>query len=103
VLSNLLSNAVAHGAGKPVRISVREADGWAVIAVADQGPGIAPAEHEQLFQRFERGTGSERAGYGLGLWIVRQLVQLHGGVVSVRSAPGQGATFEVKLPCEARR
>jgi signal transduction histidine kinase len=100
VLSNLLSNAVAHGAGKPVRISVREADGWAVLAVADQGPGIAPAEQEQLFQRFERGTGSERGGYGLGLWIVRQLVHLHGGVVSVRSAPGQGATFEVKLPLD---
>jgi signal transduction histidine kinase len=98
VLSNLLSNAVAHGAGKPVRISVREADGWAVLAVTDQGPGIAPAEQEQLFQRFERGTGSERGGYGLGLWIVRQLVQLHGGVVGMRSAPGQGATFEVKLP-----
>jgi two-component system, sensor histidine kinase and response regulator len=100
VLSNLLSNAVAHGAGKPVRISVREADGWAVLAVTDQGPGIAPAEQEQLFQRFERGTGSERGGYGLGLWIVRQLVQLHGGVVSVRSAVGQGATFEVKLPLD---
>ncbi|HTO97712.1 MAG TPA: hybrid sensor histidine kinase/response regulator [Myxococcales bacterium] len=103
VLSNLLSNAMAHGAGKPVRVSVRKSGAQAVISVTDHGPGIAAEDLEQVFQRFERGPSRERGGYGLGLWIVRELVQLHGGEVSVRSAPGQGATFEVRLPLHQKQ
>ena len=99
VVANLLSNAIKYGAGKPVTVSVRESGGSARIAVTDGGPGITQLEQEHIFERFERGTASDRAGsYGLGLWIVRELVLLHGGTVTVQSAPGHGATFTVVLP-----
>jgi two-component system, sensor histidine kinase len=99
VIANLLSNAIKYGAGKPVTVSVRKSGGTARIAVSDGGPGISPSEQKHVFERFERGTASERAGsYGLGLWIVRELVRLHGGTVTVQSSPGHGATFTVTVP-----
>jgi len=99
VVANLLSNAIKYGAGKPVTVSVRKSDGTARISVTDGGPGITATEQEHVFDRFERGAASERAGsYGLGLWIVRELVRLHGGTVTVHSNPGEGATFTVILP-----
>ncbi|HZR11435.1 MAG TPA: hybrid sensor histidine kinase/response regulator [Myxococcales bacterium] len=98
VVSNLLTNAMKYGAGKPTRISVRREGESAVITVRDQGPGLQPGEREHVFLRFERGVRTDRAGYGLGLWIVRELVRLHGGEVTVESAPGDGATFRVTLP-----
>jgi len=80
-------------------VSVRKSDGTARISVTDGGPGITATEQEHVFDRFERGAASERAGsYGLGLWIVRELVRLHGGTVTVHSNPGEGATFTVILP-----
>ena len=99
VVANLLSNAIKYGAGKPVTVSVRKSDGTVRISVADGGPGITATEQEHVFERFERGAASERAGsYGLGLWIVRELVRLHGGTVRIHSNPGEGATFTVILP-----
>jgi signal transduction histidine kinase len=98
VVTNLLSNAMKYGAGKPTRIAVRRVGEKAVISVSDQGPGIQPQEREHVFQRFERGIRTDRTGYGLGLWIVRELVRLHGGEVTVESSPGKGATFQVTLP-----
>ena len=103
VVANLLSNAVKYGAGKPITVAVRSGDGLARIAVTDAGPGIPKPDQDKIFQRFERGAASERAGsYGLGLWIVRELVRLHGGTVSVESEPGQGATFTIALPLRPR-
>jgi len=103
VVTNLLSNAIKYGAGKPIRVSVRTAEPAARIAVTDEGPGIPKGDHERIFQRFERAAASERAGsYGLGLWIVRELVRLHGGTVAVDSEPGKGATFVVTLPLRPR-
>ena len=103
VLSNLLSNGVKYGAGKPIRVSVRRAGDSAQIAITDQGPGIPAEEAEHVFERFERGAeATARSGsYGLGLWIVRELVELHGGGVSVQSKPGAGTTFLVALPLQA--
>jgi signal transduction histidine kinase len=99
VIANLLSNAIKYGAGKPVTVSVHKGDGAARISVTDGGPGIPASEQEHIFERFERGDASERAGsYGLGLWIVRELVRLHGGTVTVHSDSGKGATFTVILP-----
>ncbi len=105
VLANLLANAVRHTpAGGDVRLSASERDGAIVIAVADSGEGIAPADLPHVFERFFRGDRSRSrasGGAGLGLAIARGLVQAHGGSIDVESRPGEGATFTVRLPVQA--
>jgi signal transduction histidine kinase len=101
VLSNLLSNAVKYSpkAG-PIKITLEAEDGYAVVAVADQGIGIQPGEHEQIFEPFRR-TGASRdlvPGVGLGLSIARRIVEAHGGRIEITSKPGCGSTFRVYLP-----
>jgi signal transduction histidine kinase len=105
VLRNLLVNAITHTpAGGDVRVSVGatgERGSW--LEVRDSGVGLTPVQQAHVFDRFwradpARARGSEGAGSGLGLAIVRQLVTLHGGDVSVTSAPGAGACFHVRLP-----
>jgi PAS domain S-box-containing protein len=99
VVMNLLSNALKYGRGKPVEVSVRADAESARLTVRDQGIGIAPEDRERIFTRFERGvTGPEYGGLGMGLYIVRQLVEALGGLVRVDSEPGTGATFTVELP-----
>jgi signal transduction histidine kinase len=99
VVSNLLSNAVKYGREGPVEVRLRCGGGLAVLEVEDHGIGIAPDDQERIFDRFGRAVSARHfAGLGLGLWIVRQLVEAHGGRIRVRSAPGQGATFTVELP-----
>lgn len=99
VVANLLSNAFKYGRGTPVTIRVHPEDGYAVLAVTDRGIGI-PAEHQaRIFGRFERAVPPRNyGGLGLGLWIVRSLVEAHGGRIEVESMPGQGSTFTVRLP-----
>ena len=102
VVSNLLSNALKYGRGRPVRISARVDGRRALVEVEDRGIGIAQEDQERIFGRFERAvSGRQYAGLGLGLWIVRRLVEAHGGRVRVRSAPGRGSTFTVELPLGA--
>jgi PAS domain S-box-containing protein len=100
VVTNLLSNALKFGRGHPVRVSVSALDAeHSRLRVRDQGVGIAPEAQRRVFERFERERAAEsEAGYGLGLYIVRQLVEAHGGVIHLESLPGQGATFTVDLP-----
>jgi signal transduction histidine kinase len=101
VLSNLLSNALKYGAGQPVVVRVRPEGNWAVVEVQDGGAGIAPEDQARIFERFERASeGHKRASLGLGLYIVRSMVEAHGGSVQVRSQPGQGSTFTVMIPWE---
>ncbi|WP_342375456.1 HAMP domain-containing histidine kinase [Myxococcus stipitatus] len=100
VFTNLLTNALRHAAGTPVEVALTCEDSHALLRVQDQGPGISEQDQERLFQRFSR-LDSKRPGFGLGLWISRQLVELHGGTLSVMSAPGQGASFLVRLPLPA--
>ncbi|WP_163997501.1 PAS domain S-box protein [Pyxidicoccus caerfyrddinensis] len=101
VVSNLLSNALKYGAGRPVHVRVSASGGTARLEVRDEGIGIEPQSLHRIFQRFERAV-SERhyGGLGLGLYITRQIVEAHGGCVRAESAPGQGATFTVTLPLE---
>jgi two-component system OmpR family sensor kinase len=102
VLANLLNNARVHTpAGTPVTVTVEETGGRVRLAVADEGPGIAPADHERIFERFyraDRSRSRESGGSGLGLSIVAAVVTAHGGTVRVESAPGAGTVFTVELP-----
>jgi signal transduction histidine kinase len=100
VTSNLLSNAIKFGAGKPIEIAVREASGVASLVVSDQGIGIPPARQPYIFERFERAVSARSySGLGLGLYIVRSIVEALGGSIRVESEPGQGSVFTVELPC----
>ena len=99
VLCNLLDNALKYGEGRPVRIEVSGGAGGAQVVVSDQGIGIDPARTQRIFDRFERAVSSRQfGGLGLGLFIVRQVVEAHGGTATVEAAPSQGATFTITLP-----
>jgi signal transduction histidine kinase len=101
VVSNLLSNAIKYGAGRPIRLAVLREGAFARLEVEDRGIGIAPELQDRIFGRFERAvSGREYPGLGLGLWIVRRLVEAHGGTIRLRSAPREGATFTVELPAD---
>ena len=102
VVTNLLSNAIKYGAGKPVDVVVDRDDGSARIVVTDRGPGIHAEHHGRLFERFARFAPTRHyAGFGLGLWIARVIVEAHGGTIGVRSQVGEGASFFVDLPLAA--
>ncbi len=102
VLRNLLGNAIRHSPpGTAIQVGVRREGEEAVIAVSDGGPGIPPAELERVFERFyrlEESRSRQAGGAGLGLAIVRRLVELHGGRTWATSAGGDGATFLFTLP-----
>jgi two-component system OmpR family sensor kinase len=102
VLGNLVSNAVQHTpAGTAVRIELATAGDTVRLAVADDGPGMAPEHADRIFERFYRvdsARGRAHGGAGLGLSIVAALVAAHGGTVAALSAPGEGTRFEVMLP-----
>jgi signal transduction histidine kinase len=87
------------GGGKTVGIVVESAGDDARIRVMDHGIGIAPENLERIFERFQRaGSTTNYGGFGLGLWIVRELVTAMRGSVRVESAVGRGTTFVVELP-----
>jgi signal transduction histidine kinase len=100
VLSNLLSNALRHtSASGSVRVDVRVDDGNCLFEVSDTGEGIAPDQIKHVFERFYRVPGQDAdTGVGLGLSIVREIVQAHGGEIDVSSQPGHGARFRIALP-----
>ena len=102
VLDNLISNAVKYGEGKPIRVSaaIDDTRGRIVIKVRDGGPGISASACERIFERFERAVADDSSitGFGVGLWIVRQLCEAMSGDVRVESIVGHGSTFLVDLP-----
>jgi signal transduction histidine kinase len=99
VVTNLLSNALKYGRGQPVELVVSGRDASATLEVRDQGIGIAEESRQRIFERFERAVPHGTVGgFGLGLWLVRQIVNGLGGSVGVESTPGQGSTFRVVLP-----
>ena len=98
VITNLLTNAIRYGEGKPIKISMSTEQGRAVVVIKDQGIGIAKEDLKRIFQRFERATGTEASGLGLGLYIVSQIIQAHKGFINVESHPGRGSVFTIDLP-----
>lgn len=104
VLTNLVSNAIKYGAGEPVEIRLGEEKGedgedLVRLVVRDHGMGIEPADLELVFGRYERLPTAERInGLGLGLWIVRRIVEMHRGRIWAENADGRGAQFVIVLP-----
>ncbi|HLZ48067.1 MAG TPA: HAMP domain-containing sensor histidine kinase, partial [Candidatus Limnocylindria bacterium] len=102
VVVNLLANAVKFTPdGGTVTLRADRDDGRVRLAVKDTGIGIAPEDQQRIFEEFQQaGTQTEksREGTGLGLTLSRRMVELHGGTISVDSAPGKGSTFTVALP-----
>jgi PAS domain S-box-containing protein len=104
VLQNLLQNAVKYSPdGGQITVTLERRDGRAVVAIADHGIGIPAAAQDGLFQRFYRAVGehSHISGLGVGLYVVKEIVDRHGGEVWVESAEGAGSTFFVALPLAA--
>ncbi len=101
VFMNLIGNAAKHGGGGWIGISARRAGRQVEITVSDRGPGVPRAEQGRIFEPFYRGSdacGKQTRGSGLGLGLVKEIAEAHGGRVSVSSEPGEGATFIVSLP-----
>jgi len=101
IVLNLLSNAFKFTLAGSIRVTLREAGGMAELQVADTGVGIPAADLDRVFERFHRveGQGGRSVeGTGIGLSLVRELVQLHGGSISVASSQGQGTVFTLRLP-----
>ena len=92
------------GEARQIELRVASSNGDALIEVTDHGLGIAQEEQNQIFQKFYRaGAATAIAGTGLGLTLVAHIAKAHGGRVDVRSAPGAGSTFSIRIPMETRR
>jgi signal transduction histidine kinase len=99
VVLNLLTNAAKYGAGKPIEIEVTKDGDYAKLSVRDHGIGIEEEDQERIFARFERAVSVRHfGGFGLGLYIAREIVRAHGGSIHVESRMGGGSTFTVLLP-----
>jgi signal transduction histidine kinase len=106
ILGNLIENAVRHGAGtvtvvvEPLGttgvLAVRSQDAGVAVSVRDEGDGVAPEMVSRVFRQFWR--AKRRGGAGLGLYIVKGLVEAHGGTITVQRAPGGGAEFRFTMP-----
>jgi len=102
VLGNLIDNAVKFGMGNPIEVELNAKNGDATISVRDHGPGLPLEEQAEIFKRYQRGSGAAGVGgLGLGLHVVREIVESHGGTVGVDARPGKGSTFTITLPLDA--
>jgi PAS domain S-box-containing protein len=99
VITNLLTNAIKYGAGKPIDIRIWSDGLNACFSVEDHGIGIPPEQQERIFGRFERAVSNRHyGGLGLGLYICQQIVEAHGGTIRLVSSGGNGSKFTVMLP-----
>ncbi len=101
VVQNLLSNAVKYSpVNTQVTVRIEKKEPFVLLAVSDQGRGISEEDQKILFQPFGRGRSANRLaeGSGMGLYVVKQIIEAHGGQITVQSRLGQGTTFQIKLP-----
>jgi signal transduction histidine kinase len=99
ILDNILLNALRYGCGQPIDITLgyNDAEVWTVVK--DRGMGISQRDQSRIFQRFEQAVSRDtHGGFGVGLWVVGQLVQAMGGEIIVDSAVNEGTSFKVTLP-----
>ncbi|RPI02423.1 MAG: ATP-binding protein [Ignavibacteriae bacterium] len=101
VVTNLLSNAMKFGLGKPIEISVSTSGGRARLSVLDHGIGIDPQHQSKIFETFYRvttGLTNNIKGSGLGLALVKHILDAHGGSITLTSAAGKGCTIRLLFP-----
>lgn len=99
VFSNLISNSIKYGNGKPIWINLKQNEDRIFISFRDEGSGIEEKNLSRIFNRFERAvSASEVTGLGLGLYITKEIVEAHNGSITVSSVHGQGSEFLVELP-----
>jgi two-component system OmpR family sensor kinase len=103
IVENLLTNAVKYGRGRPIELTLTAASGIAQIIVRDNGIGIADGDTERIFNRFERAVSRDtHSGFGVGLWLVRNLAESMDGSITVIGESGVGSTFTVNLPIKRK-
>lgn len=102
VLHHLVSNAINYSPdGGRVEVAIGRREGWVEVTVRDEGIGIPDDAQASIFEPFAKASGADRAcakGLGLGLYVCRQIISLHGGSIAVSSQPGKGSTFTISLP-----
>ena len=99
ILDNILLNALRYGGGRPVIVTADGKDRHVTLVVRDHGTGISQSDRERIFARFEQAVSSpSQGGFGIGLWVVGQLVQAMGGEIEVDTALNEGSSFKVTLP-----
>lgn len=99
IMDNLLSNAVKYGGPSEISVELADLGSAARFTVRDRGRGMTPAELDRIFSRFEQAVARrDSSGFGIGLWLVRGLVDAMRGSIDVRSEPGNGTSFEIILP-----
>lgn len=101
-IDNIISNALKYGNKKPVEVVLKKEGSNALLYITDHGIGIGDGETDKIFQLFKRGEATEKdyKGLGIGLFIAREIIVLHGGVISVESKQGNGTTFTLTLPIQ---
>jgi signal transduction histidine kinase len=102
-VTNLVSNAIKYGNGKPIVIEVVKHKSMAKLTIADHGIGIPTDRQERIFERFERGVSNhDYKGLGVGLYISQQIVNTHQGKIKLQSIPKEGSTFIIELPLKQK-
>lgn len=104
VLTNLISNVIKYAPGKPAHISLRKDPARALLVIRDNGPGVPVEKQSLVFERFERAVSTANvSGLGLGLYVVKSIVEAHRGTVRLESSAGLGSKFIVDLPLYPER
>ncbi len=104
IIDNLVSNAIKYGDRQPVTVCAEDLGGKVLFRVRDHGRGISIDDRERIFGRFERviGRSEQHSGFGIGLWVVGQIVEAMEGTITVEDAEGGGSVFNVILPQHIR-
>ncbi|MFY0576368.1 sensor histidine kinase [Cystobacter fuscus] len=101
VITNLLSNSFKYAAGHPIELSMAREGGEVILVITDKGPGLPEKDMPRLFGRFERAAPmSHYGGLGLGLYVSREIVEAHGGIISADNLPDGGARFTIRMPTD---